>query len=793
MTAAAMWGRIPEELRALNQWVIAGADKTPLSVDAQGNLYAAKSTDPTHWLPFDIACAHAIAHNAGIGFVLTEADPYTCIDFDVKDASNEPDPSKHTNPDAMWWFWDEVQKWDSYTEMSRNGKGMHVWVQANIGKGRRRFPIEVYSRERYIICTGNIILDRPIRQTPDIIQAWVDKWLPSNDDNATELVEVTQTMTDDGVMKMAWEAENSNNFRELYAGRWHQFGHPSQSEADLALMSMFTFYSKSNEQCRRLFRQSALGQREKAQKNDRYLNYTLTIIRGRQAREKRVDASALLASFDFHASQRALPPPLTVAQPAAAAYIPPTAAVAVTLAGPSPTAIPPQDTGIPWPPGFAGAVADFIYKSAPRPVREVAIVGALGLLAGLCGKAWYIPNSGLNIYLILVARSAVGKEAMHSGISALVRAAAKHTPHIYKFVDFNDFASGPALVKACSANSCFVNVTGEWGRKLQRLSKDDGRDAAMTTLRSQMTNLYQKSGPQAIVGGISYSNKDNNVAAISGVSYSMIGETTPKTFYEALTDTMMEDGFLSRFTVIEYTGQRPELNDQQVREPPEPVAQAVAELARYANQIMAQVGGGIPVHSNQDAAAITKAFELECDVQINSAPEDESWRQMWNRASLKAMRIAALLAVGDNPGQPEVTPAHINWSIDVVRRDIEIMQRKMESGEVGNDDVARERKMIDLLRDYGRNQPAPSYAISTKMWNLGIIPQSYITNRCNQLSVFKHHKMGATEAVKQTLRSLGESGYLKESDRQSLVDNHSYYGKAYMILKLPESHFRKQA
>src|SRR3569833_2603721 len=48
--------------------------------------------------------------------------------------------------------------------------------------------------------------------------------------------------------------------------------------------------------------------------------------------------------------------------------------------------------GLTWPPGFAGAIAQYIFDSSHRPVPEVAIVAALGLLSGVCGKVWLAPT-----------------------------------------------------------------------------------------------------------------------------------------------------------------------------------------------------------------------------------------------------------------------------------------------------------------------------------------------------------------------------------------------------------------
>ena len=156
---------------------------------------------------------------------------------------------------------------------------------------------------------------------------------------------------------------------------------------------------------------------------------------------------------------------------------------------------------LPFPPGFVGALAQFVYKQAPLPVPEVAVVAALGLMAGLCGKAWHIPGSGLNLYIVLVARSAIGKEAMHTGISKIIGAAIRSFPQFANFVDFNDYASGPALIKACAGNTSFVNVAGEIGHKFLEMA-DAKSGSPMRNYRKQLTTLYSKSGPDGIAGGI---------------------------------------------------------------------------------------------------------------------------------------------------------------------------------------------------------------------------------------------------------------------------------------------------
>lgn len=814
-------GRLPADMRALPQWVLAGADKVPLAVDHTGKLRKVSPTRPSEWMSFEQA-VWGMQHHAAlvtthtteqgqvitrtgldVGFVLHEADPFSCIDLDTKDAVTHPDkPEVWTSPDDFQRYVSIINSMDSYTERSRSGKGIHVWVRGNIGRGFKRDGVEVYSQERYLICTGDVYVDKPIADRGQMLENMVAQMRPIRE-GKIKLVELDPDADDWYVFQVAAEAANSDKFWKLWRGDW-QGDYATQSEADLALMSMFTFYSDSNKQCRALFRASALGKREKSQKDDRYLDFTLQTIRERQERERSAELGGILSSMETVSALRAaveaaqgtqaapssLDPHRSVEQLANPGQgepmqPPPPPASALAQLAPVPPRVVAEDQGLEWPPGFVGKVAQYIFENSYLPIKEVSIVAALGLMAGICGKGWHIPQSGLNLYIVLVARSAIGKEAMHTGIASLVGACSEKNISFSSFVNFNEFASGPALIKACMQEQSFVNVSGEWGRKMKRMALDERGDGPVQTLRTQMTNLYQKSGPQSIAGGITYSSEEKNVASVAGVAYSMIGETTPDTFYESLTDSMMEDGFLSRFLIIGYDGDRPARNHTMLERPDDALRDALCDIAGHAGTLMAP-GNSQLVGRTEEAAAIIDAFDRETHENITKNT-DESRRQMWNRALLKALRVAALLAVGDHYMTPVINRAHIEWAIALIRNDIAMMSQRFAEGDVGNGDSSRERKLMATIKKYiTAKEIAPGYRIDPKMHAQGIVPRSYLQARTQHVSAFRNHKLGASKALDASIDICVSNGWLMDVKRDKLVEHFSHHGRALRVLDFPD-------
>ncbi|MES3093876.1 DUF3987 domain-containing protein [Sphingomonas aerolata] len=446
----------------------------------------------------------------------------------------------------------------------------------------------------------------------------------------------------------------------------------------------------------------------------------------------------------------------------------------------------PAQGALPMPPGFVGALARFIYQQAPLPVAEVAIVGALGLMAGIAGRVWHTPapHSGLNLYVVLVARSAIGKEAMHSGIAKLLDAANREYPEAGLHADFSDFVSGPALLKACAQNPCFVNVAGEIGHKFLAMSV--GQDSSMRSLRKVLTTLYAKSGPGSIAGGITYSSQENNVGATQAVAFSLIGETTPGTFYESITDEMMRDGFMSRFCVIEYTGDRPDRNSAPMQAPPKPLVDHMLRIVRHAG-LAAATDKFQEVALNEPARALLDGFYDECHRAIIAAGDDERQRAVWNRAHLNALRVAALLAVGDQYFKPIVTEEQANWAITLLRHGIASFLDRLKAGEVGEGtDGGRERKVLDLCGKFLRpgGKFPPWLKDGEKMRLSGIVPRKYLQQKTQRLSAFDKHKIGHTAALNMTIKTAIANGNLIEVKKEALVEQYGFFGHAYRVLSL---------
>lgn len=143
-----MYDNIPEELRRLNQWVCAN-DHSKVPMQAT-NPFPASSTNPATWSSFEEAVG---AVEAGfydyIGFVFNDNG---IVGIDLDDAIEDGLTSELATT--------IISMCSSYTEVSKSGTGIHVFVKGDIPfKGKNNLAgVEMYKTARFFIMTGNMAM-----------------------------------------------------------------------------------------------------------------------------------------------------------------------------------------------------------------------------------------------------------------------------------------------------------------------------------------------------------------------------------------------------------------------------------------------------------------------------------------------------------------------------------------------------------------------------------------------------------------------------------------------------------
>ena len=707
-----MFENLPPELKVLPQWCIAGSDRSPINPKTGK---AARVNDPNTWGTFE----DAAKWGKPLGFIFAKTDPFVVIDLDDKEYDPCPPEEKEVHKKIVTSF-------ASYAEISTSGRGYHIIARGKLpGGGRHRGRVEIYDSGRFMILTGNVIWNKPIVENQSMIDALISEMpevvLSELDESGKEL------LTDDELFDMAIGAENGAKFEALTNG--DMTGYSSHSEADLALLSILAFYSASNPQVRRIFRASPLGKRDKAIRDDRYLDYSLRRVRGEK--EETIDFSKIQL-------------PKTPEKPKKSKEK--------------------QEGAVILPPGFAGEIARYFLSVSIRPVQEISIAATIGLLAGLTGRAYNISGAGLNQYILLLAKTGTGKEGMQSSIDKLLAEVRQTVPIIDDFIGPAAFASGPALVKTLAKKPCVVSILGEFGLVLQSIT--DKHNTLSGMFRKVLLDVYGKSGANQTLRASVYSDSDKSTAAVHSPSLTLLGESTPETFYEGVSQSNISEGLIPRFLVIHYSGLRPPSNKSPNQAVPEELARRLIELVAASTGLQNSFDV-VNVSQSMEAANLLDALNEEADAKINNAKMDTE-AQLWNRAHLKALKLGALLAVADNPHQPIISEEQAIWAINLVKKDLNIMSAKFTSGDVGQGDskqIADLRRALDGYFTTDEKVLSESYALPTGLRQKGLIPYLYFQRRTANLASFRGDRQGATTALKRALESLLASGEIQELPR----------------------------
>ena len=275
MPLPVIFDSIPEEIKRFPNWVLwrlEERDGKYTKIPYQRNGKKADTTNPDTWDKYNYIESTRVESD-GVGFVFSEDTGIIGIDWD-----------KVRDPETGEWdeeILEEIKSLNSYAELSQSGTGAHVLIKGTIpGTRRRKGNIEMYSKERFFVVTGQNIEGTPkeIKENQEAINKLYDKRFGSSEQKKTESGKKPDNkikLSDSEIIDIASKAKNSEKFNRLFNG--DTSGYKSDSDADMALCSLLAFYTQDPGQIDSIFRSSGLHRDkwERADYRDRTINTAL--------------------------------------------------------------------------------------------------------------------------------------------------------------------------------------------------------------------------------------------------------------------------------------------------------------------------------------------------------------------------------------------------------------------------------------------------------------------------------------------------------------------------------------
>lgn len=321
-------------------------------------------------------------------------------------------------------------------------------------------------------------------------------------------------------------------------------------------------------------------------------------------------------------------------------------------------------------PGALGAVVDYFNSTAVRPQPGFAVQTALALGSVLVGRRFKTEkNNFSSLYFLNIAKSGTGKEHSKSVIENVLSFVGKDG-----LIGGNGFTSTGAVMSELLARPVCITVIDEMGKYLEATKEKGGAGAQQkdvkTTLMEAIGRLHGTLRPKT------YSTmsvkSDVNGRKIIHPALTLLGMTTPSTFFDNVDKSQIEDGFLGRFICLQSFTPRSSGGFPEFIEPDHSIKSWVESLDSrfHGNLSSCQIADVAPsiciLEYDQEALQIFREFDEEIIREMDKH-ESAGLDRLLGRTSEFAMRISLILALSEDPTASKIGKNQAKWATDYMR------------------------------------------------------------------------------------------------------------------------------
>lgn len=479
-------------------------------------------------------------------------------------------------------------------------------------------------------------------------------------------------------------------------------------------------------------------------------------------------------------------PAASVTQPANPVTAPP---VGVTLpwaqpkAAPAPVMLPPTTSIEPAralpafianPPGMLGDMTRWIVATAPKAQHELALAAAITLGSVIMGRTYRSQfGNWTSLYLVMVAKSTEGKEHPQGCVEKVLTAA-----DMTDLIGGSGYTSAGAVYSALLKHPAHVVTIDEMG-KLLKMSRAKGQANTEAAIDKLIEAFGRQDGvlrpPTYSTMTLSKTQASQTERIVHNPAITLLGATTPATFYENLTDDLVKDGFLGRCIVVESRQPRQLTRFVDRTEPPSRIidwCKAVHVTAvkpgNLADVQMSEMPANVvALNFSESCRPLMDAFEVELN-DAKDANEAEGLDVLLGRSLEKAMKLAMIVAKAANPKTKEVTPEHLQWAIEYVRYYDLALTRAVRRERIASQTDGDIKRAINFIKNAPKYKTDKRYG---KVCEGGGIPHS---------KLLKLMAMPAKQ-FKDLMDTAVEAGTLTRCPELASLATWGYSGEVYLL------------
>lgn len=305
------------------------------------------------------------------------------------------------------------------------------------------------------------------------------------------------------------------------------------------------------------------------------------------------------------------------------------------------------------PGGYLQRIIEWNLATARKPQPELALAGALSLLATLTGRKIEDESATrTNLYCLGVADSGSGKEHARKANKAILAECGGT-----ELLGPEGIGSHAGLVSALNHRRTLLFQLDEIGRFLRTVN-NPGRSPHLFNIVTVLLKLYTSSN--SIYIGDAYADL-KKVVTIDQPHAVLYGTTVKSHLLESLDRASLEEGFVGRMLVFWSADEDPDPQAAKQERPPTNLASEAAWWLAY------QPGGNLcgvnPSPRRMSATDEAKALlsELESAARVN-AKRDSDAARIWTRTTEKAAKLAILHAVSEDREAAEIGSQSAHWA-----------------------------------------------------------------------------------------------------------------------------------